>query len=467
MNLIDFYSNMVESVGFTISENGGIISGNDVNIENDIGVPIMLPTKDNLNSILAEDGKVQKIMFNPLIEDVFTKKNNNISLEKCIMFSNMKLIYNLTNIGLLLISSIENTDSNFKLNDFYENIALVLKKLTNVKKLVDDSTETIWTSIITNSIMDKEYRAIMISQVKRGKIGKDEFNYVTSIHSPLLDYILEKEKDNEKITELLGVKVRPKDVGIIKAILTFMLNGITEEEGSKLAIGSNSEYAGLESFLTLYITIADYFNEVTESCKKLDEDYYKEAVINLKLKLEDLKYLPDLKRSAIAIPSEKSLDKTSSLKDRINNTRDMLNEPIKKSYITQVEERQEVYPVQDERYNVVEPKVSNFSSLMAKITGMKLPQSNNIPDVNEYGGPRRDLHVSNIYNEAPRYRNERESIYNPSGRTSRLSDVDSYVPASERYTSRPSSLYGRDNDRSGYQSRLTEREPVGYRSRLY
>jgi hypothetical protein len=49
----------------------------------------------------------------------------------------LKLIYSLTNIGLLLIHAIDDTDSNFKLNDFYEKVALVMKKLTNVKKIID------------------------------------------------------------------------------------------------------------------------------------------------------------------------------------------------------------------------------------------------------------------------------------------------------------------------------------------
>lgn len=447
MKLLDFYTNMVKSVGFTVSEEGGIISGNGVNIENDFQIPIMLPTKENLDSILSQDGKVQKIMFNPLIEDVFTKKNSNISLEKCITFSNMKLIYSLSNIGLLLISAIDDTDSNFKLNDFYEKVALVMKKLTNVKKLVDDNTENIWSEVITNSIMDTEYKAIMISQVKRGKIGKESYNYVTSIHSPLLDYILEKETDNEKITELLGVKVRPKDVGIIKSILTFMLNGIMEEDGSKLSIGSNSEYAALESYLTLYITIVEYFNEITESCKTIDADFYKEAKFDLKLSLSDLKLLPELKRTAITIPNEKSLDRTSSLKERLNNTRDMLSEPRRDVRY----EREERYPVQDERYNEVEPVKSTFNSLMAKITGRNIPNDNRIPNREDYNGPRPDLHVSRIYDEAPRYR-QREDVYNPTGRASRLSDNDVYVPASQRNVSRgSSSLYSRGSRDDRYE----------------
>lgn len=460
MKLLDFYTNMVESVGFTVNENGGIISGNDVNIENDFQIPIMLPTKENLDSILSQDGKVQKIMFNPLIEDVFTKKNSNISLEKCITFSNMKLIYSLTNIGLLLIHAIDDTDSNFKLNDFYGKVALVMKKLTNVKKLVDDSTENIWSQIITNSIMDPDYKALMISQVKRGKIDKDSYNYVTSIHSPLLDYILEKETENEKITEILGTKVRPKDVGIIKAILTFMLDGIMEEEGSKLSIGSNSEYAALESYLTLYISIVEHFNDVTESCKSIDADFYKEAKINLKLSLDDLKLLPDLKRSAITIPNEKSLDKTSTLKERLNTTRDMLSEP-KREFRDNREER---YQVQDERYNEVEPVKSTFNSLMAKITGRAIPNDNRIPNRDDYNGPRPDLHVSRIYDEAPRYR-QREDVYNPSGRPSRLSDNDVYVPASERSVSRSSSLYNRSSRNDRYESRYSSREPE-YRRRF-
>lgn len=451
MKLLDFYTKMVKTVGFTVTEDGSILAGDTNKIQNELNVPIVLPTKENMKSILNRDGSVQKIMFNPLIEDIFTKRNSNISLEKSISFSNIALIYNLANIGSLLIMSIDDTNGNFKLNDFYERTALVLKKLTNVKKLVDDDTLEIWNKIITGSSLDKDLRAIMITQVKKGKIGKDLYNYTTSIHSPLLDYILEKEAEDEKITSILGVKVRPKDIGLIKSILTFMLNGITEEEGSKLSIGSNSEYAALESYLTLYLTVSEYFNEITESCKTLDEEFYKGAKIHLELTLDDLKLLPVLKRDAITIPSERSLDKTSSLKDRINTTRDSIsnepyrgnNEPYKPT------QEKEAYRVQDERYNVVEPPRSNYNSLMAKITGRAPIQENTVPSARNYTGPRPDLHVGHIYDEAPRYRVENErniygGSYNPNGRSSRLSDNATYVPASERRErySRES-LYGR------------------------
>lgn len=139
----------------------------------------------------------------------------------------------------------------------------------------------------------------------------------------------------------------------------------------------------------------------------------------------------------------------------------MLSEPRR-------DNRDDRYPIQDERYNEVEPAKSTFNSLMAKITGRAIPNDNRIPNRDDYNGPRPDLHVSRIYDEAPRYR-QREDVYNPSGRPSRLSDNDVYVPASERNVSRGGSLYNRNSRDSRrddrYESRYSSREPE-YRSRF-
>lgn len=447
MKLVDFYKNIITSVGLT-DKNGDIFVTDDIAVTNEDGLPIVLPTKENINSIMSPKGEVTKIIYNPMVEDIYTKKNSNISLKQTIKMAELTLLNSILHIGELLMLATEDTTGNFKLNDFYSRVAQSTKKLTNVKKMVDDQSVDMWNNILAKALEDPNYKVVSFNQVKAGKIGKDMFNHVTNVYSPLLDHVLELIETQEKVTEILGVKVRSKDVEMVKVILTFLLNGVLEEDKKVISFGSNNEYGKLETFLTLYITLADYFNEISEALEDLDKDIYLKCVIDLKIKLEDLDHLPQLKKTAITLPSERLLSGVkeestgTSIQDRLKSRKPTVD-TTPGGLFAKYNAREEL-PVEDDRYetrrNEVEPRNSTFGSLMSKITGRHVEDDRDVPSVRNYNGPRPDLHVSRIYDEAPRYHRE---VYNPTRQNSRLSDNDSYVPASERNRSYGSSMYNR------------------------
>lgn len=448
MKLEDFYKNVLESTGFLVGENGEVLINKETPVMNK-DLPYYIPTKENINTVYGSNGKIQKILFNPLIEDYFNKKNSNDSLKKIIVMSELYLTEKIINIAINLLNITDEPTGDFKLSNFYNSLGLLGKNNPNRKKLVDQNTHKVFDLVFSNVVSDPENRIVKFDQVRSGKIEKEKFNVVTSLYSPFLDTILNLQKEGP-ITELLGVKVRQKDVDIIIIILEFLLNGIKEENTNTIAIGSNNDYAGLESFLILYIALSEHLNEVTESLNNiLKDDVEEDSEINLKLSLKDLEELPRLKSSAILVPSEKSLATRdlpeqhlqSSIKDKLNNYKTVSINTVNNNVIDNNIPNNILSGTLSQSPNVnynTAPAENNLNSIMAKITGVvhQAVQQNNmmVPNINNYNGPRPDLHVANIYNEAEMYNAAQNNfgMYVPQGQVSRFDNKGTYLTASER-----------------------------------
>lgn len=436
MKLEDFYNNVLESMGFYI-EDGFIFHDKDNPMLSENKLQYALPTKEHLKSILDETGKPVKVIFNPLIEDNFSKKNSNVSLTKVMTMAKYKLSFSLFSIVKSLILAVEETSGSFKLAGFYNNLKDILDN-KNIRKAVDVKTMSTWSAIGNKAMLSADYDLIKITQVKAEKIDKDKFNVVTSLYSPLLDFILEKDKEGEKITELLEEQIRPKDISVLKAALKFMLSGIEDSKNNTLSIGSNSDFAGFESLLNMYLVMAEYFNEISEELKALDFDNFTESFIELKYNSEDLDNLEEYRKMALVVPSEKTLSSsTSPLAKVIQNT---FKEPtttmsimdrIKTRSIQQEPVIREPYSFQQETQQIPQDSTSTVERLLAKAHGRVIPENNSIPNINNYQGNRPDLHVSHIYNAAEHY-TANQGMYNNSGFNSRLNPREEYVPASSR-----------------------------------
>ena len=449
MKLEDFYKKVLLSTGFIVNEEGGIFITEDTPVMNN-DLPYYLPSKENINSIYGADAKIKKILFNPLIEDYFNKKNSNISLKKVIAMGEFYLTEKIITIAVNLLKTTDVSSGDFKLTNFYNSLGLLGKSNPARKKLVDQNTHKVFDQLFSNLIGDPENKIVKFSQVNSGKIDKEKFNVVTSLYSPLLDNIYKMEKEGP-ITELLGVKVRQKDIDILIIILEYLLNGIKEDGNNSISIGSNNDYAGLESFLILYIALSEHLNEVTESLTNiLKDDIEDDGEINLQLSLKDLEELPMLKASAITVPSEKSLANRVetpaplSIKDKMKGyAGNMINNNVinANNGLPQNNNIPLLNNVPEQvNYNVA-PSENNLNSIMTKITGMQVqPIINNnvVPTLANYNGVRPDLHVSHIYNEAPFYNNQNIQqgsnfgTFNPNGIASRFDNRGAYLSASER-----------------------------------
>lgn len=477
MNLIDFYTNTLTSLGFEIKENKIYVDDGRAML-NDNNIPYALPSKENLKDILNPDGTPKMVIYNPLIEDSFTKKTEFDSLSISLKMAKLKLGHSMIYLGKLLMLSIENASGEFKLNDYYSSLSSITKNRA-IKKIVDDTTLAAWENICVKALIDPEtsdeLKLLEIKQSKSSKVGKDKFNTVTSVYSPILDYILEQEKEDNKITEILDQKLRPKDVSVIKYTLLFLLNGIEDTEHNTISLGSNSDFSRFDSLMTIYITLAEYFNELSTLLKDFSSVDYDFSYINLTVSLDDMTNLEVLRRDALIIPSEKSLignvtnpsvmEKLKINAMKINDRPGVVHEMGNATQFTPQTQQSNGYPLQqqtttgypgqtpnigypahDPRYAqqniayqqpVQQPvqaqqpvqETSMFDKVMNKITNRPDAAHHNVPNINNYNGNRPDLHVSHIYNEAqPGY-----NMYNPNNQHSRIQQSQQeYIPASAR-----------------------------------
>lgn len=409
MNLIEFYTKVIESADFKINDD--VVYVDEETVLKVSGVPLALPTNKIIQTMNNPDGTVNYNLFNPLLEDIYTRKDANQALGRLLFMAKIKLSFSLAELSKLLLASTELKQTSMDVTNF---ITELNKEVNNpaIKKVVDDTNTVNIHKILFESI-GKENEPIKIVQNKNSKISKDKFGMVTTLYSPLLDWIYEKEKLG-KIEEINGVKTRPKDVAIIKAILKYML--LLSEENVR-RVGSNTTYPGFDGYLQLYLTVAEWFNNIAEDLKGLSLELYEGAYIPLKITADEYSKLDmdKLKLEASLYPKEYNPSVTgvkdvlptttstrASLLDKFNSKWDDVSPTIKQhaNYTNAVSVTK---PIETNATKAL----SEYDRAMMLLSGKTVtePVYVDVPDVRNYHGPRADLHVSHIYNNAPVYNN--------------------------------------------------------------
>lgn len=422
MTLVEFYIKVLESTSFSIIED--VVYKDEEDVLTILDIPIALPTKKIINNYLKQDGTKNYIIFNPILEEVYTsRKNSNQVLNMLINMGKLNLSFSLCNIAKLLMGSTELKQTGMDIANFN---TMLNKTVNNVaiKKIIDETAVNNIYKILMDNI-GKELEPIRILLNKNGNIGKDKFSMVCSMYSPLLDYILEQEKQNIKIEEITGIKVRPKDVATIKTILNFML---CFEDEKSIKTGSSTNQPGLDSFLRLYVTFSEWFNNIAQETKVVDLELSEVATIPLSLTMEDIQNIPSLEREAKLYPSEGNLE--------ANNTQPVLNQNSNRNSIMSKLNVGTVPTMNDINTPAMQAPDSNLSEYekaklaMAGKSGIQTEAIyNQIPTLNNYTGLRPDLHVANIYNNALPYEIPDISVLTqqhiPAGGISRLSNFNS------------------------------------------
>lgn len=392
-NLVEFYSNVLKSLNFIV-EDDAVFLDEDKEFTL-VGIPVVLPTRENIVTMLKPDGTPAKVIFNPLIEDVYSRKQGNKTLTAMITLAKMNLSFSLASISKLLMGAVDNKQTGFNTTAF---ITLLNKTIANpaIKKLVDPKSVEVVFKILSD-LVSTDIEPIRITQVKNGKVGEEKFAVVTTIYSPLLDHIIKMESEG-KIEDINGITVRKKEVDTIKAIIKFMLS--FEDENS-LKLGSNSNQPGFMSLMSLYVAVATHFNDMAEELRKIDLEAYDNAKINLQIKFEDLEDIESLVTEAKLYPTESSTIGA-----------------IKETPVAETTPTRPVNPllaklnsVQNSKANNIpyaavatsESTMTEYQKAKMALNGGVAPVINEIPSLHNYRGPRPDLHVANIYNAAQPY----------------------------------------------------------------
>ena len=74
MTLVEFYIKVLESTSFSIIED--VVYKDEEDVLKILDIPIALPTKKIINNYLKQDGTKNYIIFNPILEEVYTSRKN-------------------------------------------------------------------------------------------------------------------------------------------------------------------------------------------------------------------------------------------------------------------------------------------------------------------------------------------------------------------------------------------------------
>ena len=407
MRLVDFYTNVVKSLGLHVEDGFIYTSDSDDRIlVEEAGVPVVIPEKEHMNSLIdRESNEVVKIPFNPLQEDLLTK-GESTSAKKVRLGIKLRLTSTILGVSKLLLELASDPEKQKKTKYELQKFLASLSEASEGKKIkheVDEMSIKNWMKIVDHFNRKDSVELIKIFNTKAGEINGEKFNRVITIHSPLLD-ILSDEKTTKE-TEINGVTLRPKDIVVFRLLLKFVLTELNEDNVLKL--GNNDEHRPIfMGMMQMYLVLISRINKLANLLSFVDPIESKEAHTELFVELEELEHLNKFNGMVKTIPSDKALHKQAvETDDEELSLSGLTKSNAKKSSVLdnilskreEVEEREERVPRSRERVEREEP------SIVDSILGRSPSRE---PERNSRYSPER------VYDAAPEYRyrdRERES----------------------------------------------------------
>lgn len=285
MDLIEFYTKAIKSVGLTLDEDNFICLKENDKLERVMHnkKQIFMPTYENLKKV-----NDNIIIFNPLEEDSIRGINPSMVKYKSILDRRLAQSFN---VVLELISMLGadlelQKKASLELNKFLSSLAVLRKQ--NMKNIVDDAFVSLVRKIIAISLTKSAHSGSVFIKTDKGKvIDGEKFNKVANLSLPIYEDLKE---NNEAIFEI-ELK-RKKDAGIYSIITEFIIGTKDNSESidyDKYAAGSNHlESPTFIVVYKLYYKLAKRFNSLLKSLSFINKDIATSAMINLELELDDL-----------------------------------------------------------------------------------------------------------------------------------------------------------------------------------
>lgn len=334
MDLIGFYKKVLHNLRLKTDEDGYIYPGNsDVPLTVDDGKALVLPTKEQINTIYDTDDNgnpvAVKSLFNPLNEDVI--KGDSIAITRMKRIIEIDLSYRLVTIGDLLFrlfatpslqKRTTTTIDKFLSGVGELNISTGLRK--EEKKIVDEKVFENWVKLYTTTQKTKD-RFITIFLKKRGKYNGKVYNRLAVLHSSIYEEFVNYEKGDD----ILGVKVRPKDVKLYKYLFEYALPEMTDD--MTICFGSNDTNSPtFIALMSLYIKITERFNKILKDLKDIDQEKFDTCYVPGLLTLEQVEDVSDYARELATIPSDIDINRQTVIKYEIEEPSLQDKQPVKK-----------------------------------------------------------------------------------------------------------------------------------------
>ncbi len=306
-NIIKFYTNVVESMGANVDEEGFIkIGRKPITVKNKSLVMPIRSIMANLQKVDESGKMINKFsVFNPMKENLV--RGDSDSLNKLKQMVDMNLSKQVSFIGelLLKLASRENVKNiPMSIMDFLTTLETA--RSANIKKLVDDDVISKWTDITAKAIRSKN--PPVKTFLKKGVVIEGEkHNRGLVVDFPLLEPI---EKGDVHVT------LRPKEKKLYKLVFNFIIGDLIDD--NVISTSDDVTSPGIMALLKGYKKLVDRFNKLLETLKFVDEELVDLIIIDLKYDYDDLVHVSKLKSELASIPDVESGDLMES-SDASNN----------------------------------------------------------------------------------------------------------------------------------------------------
>lgn len=313
MNLIQYYTRVIENVGLNVDDEGYIYAGkkdDKVLITADNGKFLVLPTREQIGSLYTENEEgeptITKCLYNPLNEDVV--KGDSVSLKRTKLFIEKRLSHIFATIGELLLIMAENKENQkntgLMINKFLASINAAHNQ--GVRTIVDDKMIESWIKLYENSLKN-EKGLFTIFLKKKGKFQGNDYNRLAVLSSDLYDELLKASKDDT----IFGIKLRNKDIIVYRLIFEFVLNN-WDEDTHTICIGSNDlDSPSFLSLMSIFITISERNNKILNLIKDIDKRVAKTNIIDNLLTMNELHNIKQFESELTNIPSDIDINRKS------------------------------------------------------------------------------------------------------------------------------------------------------------
>lgn len=309
MKTIKFLEDLTKSLGWYLSSDGHIFLDEEMTVKlaGKGNKPVVIPTPENVATLMGEGGKINKFPFNPLTEEAIGK-NDSVSTSKIIKGTKARLAFLTQELGKFLLTVAADPKlekrAGFSIMDFISKLSDA-KIGSTAKNIVDESTIATWTKMCDNSVVSGNHEILKVFSKRRGKIGDKSFNRVVTIHSPLLDAL--ENKDLKPKDSINGVKLKNKvTINALIILLKYLLKELNDD--NVLIIGSNDgKRPCFIAAMQMYLVIATHFNNICKGVKKIDTVGYDAWYTDLKISLDDLNQLDEFNSELKVLPSEKDM----------------------------------------------------------------------------------------------------------------------------------------------------------------
>ena len=315
--LNEYYEKIIKNIGLFTDEEGFIYGGDTDNkiLITTLGKPLVIPTEEHVKTIFTDDPEegivINKILFNPLNEEVIKKDSESLSKTKLVVETRIALMVEV--VGELLLHLAANKDlqtkTSLNLNKFLGSINDA--KRPNIKSIVDDNVINNWSKLCKAS-RSHGNTSIKI-YLKKGGVANDgtKYNRLATMSITALEHLLKAEKDEQ----VLGVSLRPKDVRLFIILYSFLLD---VDNKHTIELGSNStESPGFLSLMELYIKVGVRLENLLRDLKDVAVSIESLAEPVIDMSIDDLKAVdndPVIKQELRSLPNEIDLNRTVEAK---------------------------------------------------------------------------------------------------------------------------------------------------------